>query len=208
LQIRQYQFDRYLNDLFSSQRQSQSQGEDLIRRGVFYSTPPTEMDMDLDETEKVIDLDFDYVDQYLTKVTENVLEGSSISLPVQSDQAMNVAKSLPVINKYLSLPAPSPPTTATTARPSRVRIRRPQGLSTLSSRRLENRRRIKNRETVNVTEATTISGNQNVEILRQRLRRLVSRVVASVERYVPNVQVEPPIELISNSQLPSQFSFE
>jgi hypothetical protein len=211
-QIRQYQFDRYLDDLFSSQRLSQSQSEDLIRRGVFYSTPPTEMEMDVDETERVIDLDFDYVDHYLTRVTENVLEGSSITLPVQSDQAMNVAKSLPIINKYLSLPAPSPPittTTTTTARPSRVRIRRPQGLSTLSSRRLENRRRIKNRETVNVTEATTISGNQNLEILRQRLRRLVSRVVAnSVERDEPNVQVETPIELISNSQLPSQFSFE
>jgi hypothetical protein len=54
-----------------------------------------------------------------------------------------------------------------------------------------------------------ISGNQNLEILRQRLRRLVSRVVAnSVERDEPNVQVETPIELISNSQLPSQFSFE
>jgi hypothetical protein len=60
-----------------------------------------------------------------------------------------------------------------------------------------------------VTEATTISGNQNLEILRQRLRRLVSRVVAnSVERDEPNVQVETPIDLISNSQLPSQFSFE
>jgi hypothetical protein len=208
-QIRQYQFDRYLDDLFSSQHLSQSQSEDLIRRGVFYSTPPTEMDVDIDETERVIDLDFDYVDHYLTRVTENVLEGSNITLPVQSDQAMNVAKSLPIINKYLYLPAPSPPTTATTAKPSRVRIRRPQGLSTLSSRRLENRRRIKNRETVNVTEVTTISGNQNLEILRQRLRRLVSRVVAnSVERDEPNVQVETPIELISNSQLPSQFSFE
>jgi hypothetical protein len=208
-QIRQYQFDRYLDDLFSSQRLSQSQSEDLIRRGVFYSTPPTEMDVDMDATERVIDLDFDYVDHYLTRVTENVLEGSNVTLPVQSDQALNVAKSLPVINKYLSLPAPSPPPTTTTVRPSRLRIRRPQGLSTLSSRRLENRRRIKNRETVNVTEATTISGNQNLEILRQRLRRLVSRVVAnSVERDEPNVQVETPIELISNSQLPSQFSFE
>jgi hypothetical protein len=167
------------------------------------------MDVDMDETERVIDLDFDYVDHYLTRVTENVLEGSSISLPVQSDQAMNVAKRLPIINKYLSLPAPSPPPPTTTARPSRVRIRRPQGLSTLSSRRLENRRRIKSRETVNVTEATTISGNQNLEILRQRLRRLVSRVVAnSVERDESEVLVETPIDLISNSQLPSQFSFE
>jgi hypothetical protein len=139
-QIRQYQFDRYLDGLFSSQSLSQSQSEDLIRRGVFYSTPPTEMDVDMDETERVIDLDFDYVDHYLTRVTENVLEGSNITLPVQSDQAMNVAKSLPIINKYLSLPAPSPPftTTTTTARPSRVRIRRPQGLSTLSSQSLEN----------------------------------------------------------------------
>jgi hypothetical protein len=80
----------------------------------------------MDATERVIDLDFDYVDHYLTRVTENVLEGSNVTLPVQSDQALNVAKSLPVINKSLSLPAPSPPPPTTTARPSRVRIRRPR----------------------------------------------------------------------------------
>lgn len=211
-QVRQQLFDRYVDELFASQPSQPGELEPYhvpFLPGNFY-TPPSS------QSQGVIDLDFDYVDEYLMRSTENALVETGVTGTItRPEQAIDLVKRLPIVNRYLALPAPSPPLVQreeeADRKPVRVRIRRPKGLSTLSAKHLKNRRRTRETTVKSGSVSFSTSSNRNMEILRQRLRRLVSRVVANavdIDRRVNVVQESEKMDLTSHSQLPSQFDFE
>jgi hypothetical protein len=194
-QFDQQAFDAYLNDILPSQ-QSQSQSQQ-VQSPVFknFITQPSTPSAD-------IEIDFNYINHYLTNMTSNVMEIVNVNLGHNQSQSQNtlaVINQLPVINRYLSLPAPSPPSVLTEVQSQghlRVRIIRPRGLSMIRGRNLTNRRLQRAREELEEEQEPTLL-NQGLYLLRNRLRRLVSRVVAnSVEMDVINA----PDNLRSDSQ--------
>jgi hypothetical protein len=210
-QFNQLAFDLYLEHILENEQNMSSQRRLDINSFLSQSASQSQSNGGGQRGEsQVFEVDFDYVNEYLTQMANNQLEQEEEekqkSIYLQETQIVEGSMTqLPIINSYLSLPAPSPSPSSspipTVIRTTRFGIRRarPRGLG--------NRRRTRTTATttskgpraiVEVGSETLISrsSNDSMQVLRRRLRRLTSRTAAnSVETDLRNsMQVEVELE--------------